>query len=106
MNRIEKALAPLALLKVQQRYIVDGTKNEYLVPEELLESASAALEDQSITSELSAVKAALAACDLPESISASQLVSEDAPWCALRSAAKTYLIATGFDLERWEAHEL
>jgi hypothetical protein len=106
MNRIEKALAPLASLRVQQRYIVDGTKNEYLIPEELLESAASALEGQAMTFELSTFKAALLACNLPENISASQLVSEYGPWCALRSAAKAYLLASGFDLEQWEAQEL
>src|SRR5262245_4003680 len=103
MKSIEKALAPLASLKVRQRYIVDGTKHEYLVPEDLLESACSALEFQDMTPELFAVREALKACELPEGISASRLVSEYAPWGTLRSAAKTYLLATGFNLEQWEA---
>jgi hypothetical protein len=55
MRRIEKVLAPLASLRVQRRYIVEGTKDEYLVPEEMLNSALSELSHQQLTPELASV---------------------------------------------------
>jgi hypothetical protein len=106
MRRIEKALAPLASLKVQHRYIIEGTKDEYLVPEEMLNSAFSELSRQQLTPELANVHRALRACDLPADLTATQLVYQYAPWLQLREAARSYLKASGFDLEAWEGNEL
>jgi hypothetical protein len=38
-NTIAKRLAPLASLPAQRRWIIHGTKAEYIVPEQLLEDA-------------------------------------------------------------------
>jgi hypothetical protein len=106
MRRIEKVLAPLASLRVQRRYIVEGTKDEYLVPEEMLNSALSELSHQQLTPELASVHRALQACDPPSHLSASQLVYEYAPWLQVRESAYSYLKAKGFDLEAWEGNEL
>jgi hypothetical protein len=45
-NRVE-VVRYLASLDLQRRYIVHGTKDEYLVPEELIENALGFVEDVS-----------------------------------------------------------
>ena len=46
MKRLHKALAPLASLVVQIKYIVNGTGDEYLLPQELLNVAINVLFEQ------------------------------------------------------------
>jgi len=111
MKIIHKALAPLASLEVQKRYIVNGTKDKYLLPEDLLNSAINKLfEQQAVTfnetEALKELKEAIRACDIPEDISNSELILGYAPWIKVRETSKKYLSETGFDLQAWEEHEL
>lgn len=111
MKIIHSALAPLASLKVQERYIVNGTKDEYLLPDELLNSAINVLfEQKAVVFEenetLNELKKAIRACDIPEEISNAELVVNYEPWKRVRDLSKSYLLKIGFDLEAWEENEL
>ena len=105
------ALAPLASLRVQDRYIVNGTKDEYLLPDELLERAISLLFEQRVVKveesrKLEELKQALRACNLPGTMSNSELVFDYGPWKAVREKSRDYLAEIGFDLETWEKNEL
>ena len=111
MKRIHKALAPLASLEVQNRYIVKGTKDNYLLPEDLLNTAINTLfEQQAVTlhetGALKELKEAIRACDIPEGMSNSELITGYEPWIKVREASKKYLSEIGFDLQAWEKNEL
>lgn len=111
MKLIEKVLAPLASLKVQERYIVHGDENNYLLPEELLERAINFLfEQQEIRYEntdlMKRLKENIKSIEIPESISNQDLVHIFQPWIEIRENARSVLGKTGFDLEAWEKNEL
>lgn len=111
MNRIQKVLAPIASLAVQDKYIVNGTKDEYLLPEELLSIAINVLFEQKgimvpKSKTLEEVKEAISACEVPEGISGPDIVMAHKPWIKAREISGKYLAEIGFDLKAWEAHEL
>ena len=111
MKIIHKALAPLASLEAQNRYIINGTKDSYLLPEDLLSSATNVLFEQKAvkfeeSKTLQQLRDAIRACEIPQGISARDLVSGYAPWVKVRDSARTYLSEIGFDLQAWEKHEL
>jgi hypothetical protein len=111
MNRIQETLAPLASLAIQEKYIVNGTKDDYLLPEELLNIAINVLfEQRGITipksKTLEDVKEAIRACDIPEGMSGHDIVFGHKPWIKVRATSKRYLSEIGFDLKAWEEHEL
>jgi hypothetical protein len=100
-------LAPLASLKEQEKYIVHGTKDEYLLPEELLERAWNLLAERTdialpASENLAHLRAAVEVCDVPEEVSNEQLVRQYEPWLEVRARAKAYLEEIGFDLEAYE----
>ena len=111
MKLIHKALAPLASLEAQNRYIVKGTKDAYLLPEDLLNTAINTLfEQQAVafddTGALKELKEAIRACDIPEGMSNSELILCYEPWIKIRETSKKYLSEIGFDLQAWEKSEL
>ena len=111
MKLIEKVLAPLASLKVQERYIVHGDEDNYLLPEDLLERAINFLfEQQGVRYEstdlLKRLKENIKIINIPESLSNQELVYKFQPWLEIRENARSVLEKTGFDLEEWEKNEL
>jgi hypothetical protein len=115
---IIKALRPLASIAYQRRYIVGGTKDEYVLPDELLESAYSSIQpiltrpEVSSTfseAELSCILKMLRCLDregdkLPSdgSISNEDLVENNAAWAAIRSTAQQCLNVLGVNLSEWE----
>lgn len=111
MKLIHQTLAPLASLRVQDRYIVHGTKDEYLLPEELLNSAINVLFEQKgvkleQNEKLEELKQAIRACDIQEGMPNSELILNYDPWKSVQERSKDYLTEIGFDLETWEKNEL
>ena len=111
MKRIHKTLAPLASLEVQKRYIVNGIKDNFILPEDLLNAAINLFFEQhgvriEETGALKELKEAVRACDIPEGMSHSDLILSYEPWIKVRETSKKYLLETGFDLRAWENHEL
>ena len=118
MQYIANKLAPLASEVMQRRYIVQGTQAEYLLTEELIEDAYAAVrlvqsdwtDSEAVDAEakaqilaLAPLLAAEAQIHLAESaIPVDALVSHPA-WLALRTQAQACLRALRFDLAAWEA---
>ena len=111
MKLIHKVLAPLASLEAQNRYIVKGTKDNYLLLEDLLNAAINTLfEQQAVkfdeTGALKELKEAIRACDIPEGMSNSDIILGYKPWIKVRETSKKYLLEIGFDLRAWEINEL
>ena len=111
MKVIHKALAPLASLEVQKRYIVNGSKDNYLLHEDLLNTAINTLFEQQVvtfdeTGALKELKEAIRACDIPEGMSNSNIIFHHQPWIKIRELSKKILLEIGFDLRAWEKHEL
>jgi len=111
MKLLHKVLAPLASLEVQNRYIINGTKDNYLLPEDLLNSAiNVLLEQQALkfeeTEMLSELKEAIRCCNIPDNLLGSDVVFRYKPWAKVREVSQKYLLEIGFDLQTWEKHEL
>ena len=111
MKLLENVLAPLASLKVQERYIVHGDEDNYLLPEELLERAINFLfEQQDIrygkSDLMRRLKENIKSIEIPESLSNQDLVHNFRPWMEIRENARSILEKMGFDLEAWEKNEL
>lgn len=78
MKILHRALAPLASLEMQKRYIIKGD-DEYLLPEDLLNTAINVLfEPQAVTFDeteaLKELKEAIRACHIPKGLSNSELI--------------------------------
>ena len=100
-------LAPLASAKEQDKYIVHGTKDAYLLPEELLERAWNLLAERKDIAFparecLAPLRDAVRACDVPEEVSNEQLVRDYEPWLEVRRLAQASLTEIGFDLQEYE----
>ena len=118
-HTISKRLAPLASLAAQRRYIVQATRDEYLVPEELLNDADdvvkqvrtmPAVRDALPTSAVQAFLDLDGLLDAADSAaqsaqSSEQLVERDAAWRAVREHVARCLDMVGFDLAEWEKTE-
>jgi hypothetical protein len=120
---VAQSLAALASLELQRRYIVHATRDEYYVPEELLEEAydvvrrireqssiRESISDQAATEILaleplldSAVEE-LEAMTL-ENYNPEQLVERAASWRFAREQARRCLELLGFDLAQFELTE-
>jgi hypothetical protein len=120
-ERLLRDLATLASERLQERYVINGTREEYLLPEEVFESAlssaSSAVAPVAVSSlspterdatrkfvnELRDVSERLPLED--PRISNEELIMRNESWAAARSAAKVLLEQFGFDLGRWEREQ-
>ena len=109
MDEIPEVFKYLASLKLQDKFIVNGTINEYLLPEDLIEDACSFLFVRDYFAEIKskrlielkkAVKAYLACSS--NGLDSKQFVYEYQPWIELRNKAKAFLDEMYFDLEAWE----
>ena len=118
MHSIAIALAPLASEVAQAKYIANATPSEYLLPEELLESAQNALRlvrechpsTQTLSAEarmqilaLAPLLSAESNAHVVENGSSPELLLQHPTWVAIRDQAAACLRALGFNLEAWEA---
>ena len=119
MRVLTQLLANMASEHVQTKYMVSGTRDEYLVPSELLEDAYYAMrlvkENRPGTKTLTAsARASIMALAplleeaknlrLVETASPKQLISHPA-WMAIREQAAKCLRELNFDREAWEAQQ-
>ena len=112
------SVAYLASEKMQEKYMVHATKDNYLLPEELLNDAFSAVERVKIGAEYSLSKPELkAAVEFGKTLEReSNLLADDVPWdelvkhneqwASIRKAAQDCLSKLDFDLEAWEKEEL
>ncbi|MCP4609973.1 MAG: hypothetical protein GY845_14790 [Planctomycetes bacterium] len=114
-------LAHLASMKMQKRYMANATKDEYLLPSELLEDGFSVVEavekhwgrsvslhrsDRQAVIEFGKVlKKEYELIDLNE-VALEEIVSNNEPWANIREAAQKCIGALGFDLEAWEKEQL
>jgi hypothetical protein len=120
MEFVTERLANLASQLMQERYIANATKDEYLLPEEVLEDACWVLRlvesgspiVASLSAEAKAEILALAplleqeaAQGVVESCTSPQALLENPVWCSLRRQAAACLEALQFDLPAWERRQ-
>jgi hypothetical protein len=119
MKRIFDILARLASLLYQQKFIIDGTKDEYVLPDQLLGEVisymhtmfsnpqlSGAISNEQLDS-LAGLLQELErlSCKVPfedESVSNKDLVLQNQYWIDIRNLASGFLERNGFDLPGWE----
>jgi hypothetical protein len=115
-RRIEESLARLASRSYQRRFISEATLDEYVLPDEMLDSAASILEttlnsktlSRSFSeAELRSMEEALARFrDLQKDIRFDDpefSVERDQGWVVVREVANDCLSVLRLDLERWEA---
>jgi hypothetical protein len=113
-KRLIKELAKLASSNYQNRFITQATSEEYVLPDELLESAvsllSTALQSPTLSRSLSeterrCLSAALTDIrqkDIPFDAPGFS-IKDDANWVAVQKIADRCLAVLGIDLRQWEA---
>ncbi len=109
-------LGPLASQAVQRRYIVGGTKDSYLVAEEVLNDGDYFLHHPELGATQSLPSVQRFARTLQEcarkvpfddaTVSNETLVERDPYWARIRNAAKAVLQEMGADFEAWERGRL
>ncbi len=117
--RLIESLARLASAKYQDRFLVHGNGNNYVVAEDMLESALSNLQQaldvpvmsaQFSDSERESLRACLGQIEAtsipPPDVTNQELVHEDRGWRAMRGACTKALSVLQFDLASWERHEL
>jgi hypothetical protein len=115
-KRIEENLARLASRKYQHSFVTEATKEEYVLPNEMLDSASSLLETTLSSptlsrtlneSERDCLARALARFRrLQKEIRFEDpgfSVERDEGWRVVREVANRCVNTMGFDLARWEA---
>jgi len=115
LNYVLQRLAPLASLTAQRQWIVKGTPDKYLVPEQLLEGAVDAARLAGLPHARSGFPPGLihslerlaefAGRLSVKGISGEVLVESDPTWAAVREQCRVCLAEVGFDLPEWEAAE-
>ena len=122
-EKICKVLSPLASVVYQRRYIIGSTKDNYIIPSEVLESIYSVLNKfenrPEFTTDMSEAEkrsvnefrrffknmAPRAPSD-DVAVTNEELVEHNPTWVGLRDAAKKCLDEMGFDLAAWEKKEL
>ena len=119
-----ETVAYLASLKVQEKYIIGGTKDEYIVPEDLLDDylseveffkfekfpnrigwlkAKAGEKAAKLIEELySDIKASGLFLEKYTHANIAELIKEDPVWINLRESSRKILELCSFDLKSWE----
>lgn len=121
-NRLINALSRLASSSYQEAFMVSGTKDEYVVPEDLVEdvaslcrlSQRAEFAAEFEPSQMEAVVATLAVIGQhgrrlfanPAATTAAYLVREDQDWAAMRSSASECLGKFGIDAAALRSDEI
>ena len=119
MKRIFDMLARLASLLYQQKFIIDGARDEYVLPDQLLSEVISYMNTMLSNQKLSGAfneKQLKELFDLlqelerlsgqvpfdDETVSNEELILRNKYWIDVRSLASIYLKKNGFDLKNWE----
>ncbi len=122
-KRIQDALARVASVAYQMKYIVHGTTQEYVLPDELLDFTCSLIETALSSStlreswteterdQLSRLLGHLRKVEkeIPfndERVSNYDLVARNPCWLEASKLAREYLEMTHFDLHGWEKHNV
>jgi hypothetical protein len=121
-NDVLDAVAWLASVDAQRRYIAHGSTQRYVLPEELLNDAFAVLEhtlrmpaqtaeispaERGHLSDFMAILDAVAPhVPVDGSRSAATVIESDPSWLTIRAAAINLLSNLGFDIEAWTRREI
>lgn len=115
-QRITNVLAPFASQAYQAKYILNGTANQYILPNDLMEDVNSLYilvecspnlldeftdyERQIITSVLESIKNGVR--DVPGNLDNQALVNEDPVWRSICEQSKFSLSLLGINLKLWE----
>ncbi len=115
-------LAHLASMKMQDKYIIHATKDNYLCPDELLEDGFSVVEllakrwlwsvslsrseCGAVTEFTDVLKKEYDFIDLNKFETLEEFVNNNEHWSNIREAAQKCLAELGFDLDAWEKEEL
>lgn len=107
-KRALSLLGYLASEPLQVRYIVAGTKDRYVLVDELLEDASRFLRDPLVPDapSVAAFKDALSELMIGDGESNRALIEKNDSWAKLRRSARAVLAEIGADLRGFESEEL
>jgi len=121
VDRICRHLPYLASVEMQNKYMIHATKDNYLLPEDLLEDVSSFVvaveqhlpwtvslmgpERQAVIEFGGVLNKESDLLELDE-IPWDELVSNNEHWANIREAAQECLVALGFDLGAWETEQL
>lgn len=107
-----KLLGPLASLRCKNKLIVNGTKEDYYLPDQLLEDGYYFLKRPAIGDLIKQESVVAFSRILNEhapriplddlNISLDQIINKNSSWNKIRSAALLVLKENGVDLEEWE----
>ena len=118
-RRILESLSGLASFEYQMKFIVHGTKEEYVLPDELVDSACSEIETTLNSDELRVSLTPLEQKVFSElvirlrelhkfvptndpSVSNMELITGNTNWQELRERSRIALIQMNWDLEKWE----
>ncbi len=117
-----RKLAHLASMKMQERYIIHATKDNYLCPGDLLEDGFSVVEllsnrwrrkvslsrseRRTVTEFTDVLKKEYDFIDLNKVESREEFVNNNEHWANIREAAQKCEAALGFDLDEWEKEQL
>lgn len=119
MNRIFDMLARLASLLYQQQFIIAGTRDEYVLPDQLLSEVISYINTMLSNSKFSRTLTENQLEELAgmlhnferlssqipfddESVSNEELVLQNQYWIDARKLAFGFLENSGFDIKKWE----
>jgi len=102
MKRIEKIIAPLASIEAQEKYIIGANKDNYYLPEELLEQAGTVLSIKNGSTIETELKKAIEKFRFQEPYSARELVYSHKSWLKIRELSIALLKELNFNLSEWE----
>lgn len=108
-NLICRNLADLASVRIQHRFIGNATKEEYILPDELLECAANAVRLAQTSTTLNAkhrdavLKFANTLETARPNFNRADFYNTDSQWIDLRMAAADCLQSLGFDLQKYES---
>ena len=100
-----KRLAPLASSTAQRRWMANGTPDEYLIPEQLLEDALDATRFAGLRHVRSGLPPSLvSALERLAELVRELSIESDPSWAAVREQCRVCLAQVDFDLPGWEAN--
>ena len=123
LKKLENTLAHLASEEIQTRYCVNGTVDEYIIPDELLDDFLSSLDffrsehgprwarlerdyGHTVIKRLLAIEREIIAnqgfLDRYDHSTVRRLIFEDPVWSRIRDEAHSVLDEIGFDLVAWE----
>lgn len=99
-------LGYLASRKLQDRFALNGTRNNYIVLDQVVEDAYSFVRMPRSGVDVTGLRSALESLDIDEAMSNDEIVNANESWARLRMEALRILDQAGVDLDAFEKEEL